>query len=257
MIRFASLGSGSEGNGLIVESGTTRILVDCGFNMAETVRRLARLGLEPADLAAILITHEHDDHAGGVARLARRYDLPVYLTYGTLAAMGSRGSTIPRLCLIDSHRPFAICDLEVHPYPVPHDAREPSQFVFSDGDRRLGLLTDTGESTPHIQRMLSGIDALVLECNHELELLMNNDRYPPGLKRRISGRLGHLDNATAARIIGGIDCSRLQHFIAAHLSAQNNTPELARAAMAAALACEPAWVCIATQSDGVDWRQIT
>jgi phosphoribosyl 1,2-cyclic phosphodiesterase len=255
MIRFASLGSGSDGNGLIVECESTRILVDCGFNVAETVRRLARLGLEPGDLAAILITHEHDDHAGGVARLARRYEVPVYLTYGTLLAMGPQGSMIPRFTLIDSHSPFAIGDLEVHPYPVPHDAREPSQFVFSDGDRRLGLLTDTGDSTPHIQRMLSGIDALVLECNHDLDLLMNGP-YPPSLKRRIAGRLGHLDNGTAARIVGGLDCSRLQHFIAAHLSAQNNTPELARAAMAAALKCDAAWVCIATQGEGIDWRQI-
>jgi phosphoribosyl 1,2-cyclic phosphodiesterase len=256
MMRFASLGSGSDGNGLLVECDNTRILVDCGFNIAETTLRLARRGLEPGDLAAILITHEHDDHAGGVARLARRYDLPVYLTYGTLVAMGTRGSKIPRLSLIDSHTPFAIGDLEVHPYPVPHDAREPSQFVFSDGDRRLGLLTDTGGSTPHIQRMLSGIDALVLECNHDLDLLMNGP-YPPSLKRRISGRLGHLDNATAAGILGGIDCSHFQHFIAAHLSAQNNTPDLARTAMATALNCDPAWICIATQGDGVDWRQIT
>ena len=162
MMRFASLGSGSEGNGLLVESGATRILVDCGFRLSETVRRLARLGLAPSDLAAVLVTHEHDDHVGGVARFARRYDLPVYLTYGTLVALGLRGSMMPRVSLIDSHSPFAIGDLEVHPYPVPHDAREPSQFVFSDGDRRLGLLTDTGDSTPHIERMLSGIDALVL-----------------------------------------------------------------------------------------------
>lgn len=255
-MRFASLGSGSEGNGLIVESGATRVLVDCGFNVTETLARLARLDLAPTDLAAILVTHEHDDHAGGVARLAGRYDLPVYLTYGTLSAMGPRGCALSRICLIDSHHPFTIADLEIHPYPVPHDAREPAQFVFSDGDRRLGLLTDAGESTPHIQCMLTGIDALVLECNHELDLLMSNHRYPLSLKRRISGRLGHLDNATSAGILSGIDCSKLQHFIAAHLSAQNNTPELARGAMAAALSCEPAWVGIATQRDGLQWRAI-
>jgi phosphoribosyl 1,2-cyclic phosphodiesterase len=256
LIRFASLGSGSEGNGLIVESGTTRLLVDCGFNMQECVRRLARLGLEPAALAAILVTHEHDDHACGVPRFARRHELPVYLTYGTLVAMGPAAAMIPRVSLIDGHSPFAIGDLEVHPFPVPHDAREPAQFVFSDGDMRLGLLTDVGESTPHIQRMLSGIDALMLECNHDLELLMKGP-YPPSLKRRISSRFGHLDNGTAARILGGLDCSRLQHFIAAHLSAQNNTPELARSAMAAALNCEEAWVGIATQSEGLCWRDVT
>ena len=255
MIRFASLGSGSEGNGLIVEAGSTRILIDCGFNLAETKARLARLGLEPGHLAAVLITHEHEDHASGVARLARRYDLPVYLTYGTLMALGPTGAMLAQVNVIDGYTPFVIGDLEVHPYPVPHDAREPAQYVFSDGDRRLGLLTDTGDSTPHIEHMLSGLDALVLECNHDLDLLMNGP-YPPTLKRRIAGRYGHLDNATSARLVGGIDCSRLQHFIAAHLSAQNNTPDLARAAMSAALNCAPDWITIATQGDGLSWRDI-
>jgi phosphoribosyl 1,2-cyclic phosphodiesterase len=252
-MRFASLGSGSEGNGLIVESGKTRLLVDCGFGLNETVMRLGRLGIEPTGIAAILVTHEHDDHADGVPRFARRYDLPVYLTYGTLVSLGAAGSMMPRVSLIDSHTPFAIGDVEVHPYPVPHDAREPAQFVFSDGDLRLGLLTDTGDSTPHIERMLSGLEALILECNHDLDLLMNG-AYPPTLKRRISSRYGHLDNATAARILGGIDCSRLQHFIAAHLSAQNNTPELARMAASTALGCEPSWIGIASQSEGLSWR---
>ena len=255
-MRFASLGSGSEGNGLLVESGGTRLLVDCGFRLSDTVARLARLGLAPSDLAAILITHEHDDHAGGVARLARRHELPVYLTYGTLVALGADGSMLPQVSLIDSHSPFVVGDIEVHPYPVPHDAREPSQFVFSDGDVRLGLLTDAGDDTPHIRNMLSGIDALVLECNHDLELLMNGP-YPPTLKRRISSRYGHLDNQTSARILAGIDCSRLQHFVAAHLSAQNNTPELARAAVSSALGCDPAWIAIATQSEGFAWRDIS
>lgn len=254
-MRFASLGSGSDGNGLIVEAGATRILIDCGFNLTETVTRLGRLGLAPGDLAAVLVTHEHEDHACGVARLARRFELPVYLTYGTLMAFSPGRSLLAQVHLTDGHTPFVIGDLEVHPYPVPHDAREPAQYVFSDGDRRLGLLTDTGDSTPHIQRMLSGLDALMLECNHDLELLMNGP-YPPMLKRRIAGRYGHLDNATAARILGGIDCSHLQHFIAAHLSAQNNTPELARAAVAGALNCEPEWISVATQREGLPWRDV-
>ena len=256
MIRFASLGSGSEGNGLLVEAGATCVLVDCGFNLTETKTRLARLGLEPGALAAVLITHEHDDHASGVARLARRYEIPVYLTYGTLIALGPDREMLPQINVIDGHSPFVIGDLEVHPYPVPHDAREPAQYVFSDGDRRLGLLTDTGDSTPHIQRMLSGLDALMLECNHDLDLLMNGP-YPHSLKRRISGRYGHLDNATSAKILSGIDCSRLQHFIAAHLSAQNNTPDLARAAVSAALNCAADWITVATQREGLAWRDVT
>jgi len=256
VIRFASLGSGSEGNGLLVEAGSTRLLIDCGFNLGETKARLARLGLDPSDLAAVLVTHEHEDHASGVARLARRYELPVYLTYGTLMALGPDRAMLPNVKVIDGHTPFVIGDLELHPYPVPHDAREPAQYVFSDGDRRLGLLTDTGDSTPHIQRMLSGLDALVLECNHDLELLMNGP-YPPTLKRRIAGKFGHLDNDTSARIVGGIDCSRLQHFVAAHLSLQNNTPDLARAAICAALNCAAEWITIATQREGLDWRDVS
>ena len=255
MMRFASLGSGSQGNALVVEAGSTRLLLDCGFGIRDTEARLARLGLKADDLDAIIVTHEHDDHVGGVARLARKYELPVYLTHGTLTALDGARSRIAQITLIDSHTPFAIGDIEVRPYPVPHDAREPAQFVFSDGGASLGMLTDTGSSTPHIESMLSGLDALVLECNHDLDLLAKGS-YPPYLKQRISGRLGHLDNETAARLLASLDCSRLQHLIAAHLSQQNNTPELARAAMAQALGCEPEWIAVADQQDGFDWREL-
>jgi phosphoribosyl 1,2-cyclic phosphodiesterase len=254
MIRFASLGSGSEGNGLLVEAGRSRVLLDCGFSVAETVRRLGRLGVAPETLDAILVTHEHDDHVGGVGRFSRRFGTPVYLTYGTHAAAGcgELGETV----VIDSHTPFAVGDLEVMPYPVPHDAREPTQFVFGDGAVRLGVLTDAGEPTPHIEQMLSGLDALVLECNHDLTLLRNS-AYPERLKERISGRLGHLDNGQAAQILSGIDRSGLQHVVAAHLSQKNNRPELAIDALAGALGCEPGWVSVATQAHGFDWRCVT
>ena len=253
MIRFASLGSGSEGNGLLVEAGRSRVLLDCGFSVTETVRRLGRLGVEPETLDAILVTHEHDDHVGGVGRFSRRFGTPVYLTYGThaAAACGELGEVV----VIDSHTPFAVGDLEVLPYPVPHDAREPTQFVFGDGDARLGVLTDAGEPTPHIERMLSGLDALVIECNHDLALLRNS-AYPERLKERISGRLGHLDNSQAAQILANIDRSSLQHVVAAHLSQKNNRPELAVDALAAALGCESDWVSVATQTHGFDWRCI-
>jgi phosphoribosyl 1,2-cyclic phosphodiesterase len=255
MMRFASLGSGSSGNALLVEVADTRILLDCGFGLNEARARLSRLGLEFGDLDAILITHEHDDHAGGVARLARRYDLAVYLTYGTLGAMGADGETLPRTVIIDNHSPFTVGDIEVRPYPVPHDAREPAQFVFGDGNVRLGVLTDTGEATPHIAQMLSGLDALMIECNHDREMLASGP-YPARLKERIAGRLGHLDNGATAELVRGIDCGRLQHVIAAHLSQQNNTPELARAALAGALNCASEWITIATQDEGFAWREI-
>ncbi len=255
MMRFASLGSGSQGNALVLEVGNTRLLLDCGFSVGETAARLARLELEPGDLDAVVVTHEHDDHIGGVARLARTHDLPVYLTYGTLSALGSACLGIAEITTIDSHAPFSIGDVEVRPYPVPHDAREPAQFVFGDGAKRLGVLTDTGSSTPHIEAMLSGLDALVLECNHDLDLLMSGS-YPPSLKRRIASRFGHLDNGTAAQLLASVDCSRLQHLIAAHLSQQNNTPELARTAAAQALNCAPEWIGIASQDEGFGWREI-
>lgn len=254
-MRFCCLGSGSEGNGLVVESGSTRILIDCGFAVSETVLRLARNGIEPESLAAVVVTHEHADHLGGVPRFAARFGLPVWLTHGTLAAANGRLGAVQSLRAFDGHDPFVIDDLAVAPIPVPHDAREPVQFVFGDGARRLGLLTDLGVSTPHVVACLSGCDALVLECNHDPELLANSD-YPAALKARIAGRHGHLANNAAAELLRGIDRSRLQHVFAAHLSRQNNRPEFARAALAGALGCTSDWVGIAEQDTGFGWRDI-
>jgi phosphoribosyl 1,2-cyclic phosphodiesterase len=254
-MRFASLGSGSRGNALLVESGGTRVLLDCGFGLSEVTSRLSRLGLDASSLDAIIVTHEHGDHSGGVAKLAARFDVPVYLTRGTLSALGAEGRSMPNRILIDPYTAFAIDGLEVTPFPVPHDAREPVQFVLSDGALRLGVLTDTGQPTPHITQALSGVDALMLECNHDLDLLMSGP-YTAQLKSRIAGRLGHLANAAAAEIVRAMDCSRLKHVVAAHLSQQNNTPELARAALAGALGCAPEWIGVATQENGFGWREI-
>lgn len=254
MIRFASLGSGSAGNALLVDCGATCVLVDCGFNQRETLRRLGRLKRDIGDISAILVTHEHGDHAGGVFALARRHGLAVWLTHGTLAACQHLAEGV-EICLFDSHAAFAIGTLEITPYPVPHDAREPVQYVFSDGHRRLGLLTDAGEVTQHIRDMLSGVDGLILECNHDAVLLAAS-AYPPALKRRISGRLGHLENEAAAGLLREIDRRRLQHVVAAHLSERNNRPDLARGALAGALGCSEDWVGVASQSEGFAWRQL-
>ena len=256
-MRFASLGSGSAGNGLVVEAQATRLLLDCGFSLRDTAMRLGRLGLAPEQLSGIVLTHEHDDHACGVFRLAARYRIPVWLTHGTLTMVERY---LPKSCdftmhLIDSHVPFSAGDLQVHPFPVPHDAREPVQYVFSDGARKLGVLTDLGTSTAHIQTMLSGCDALALECNHDLDMLMNGP-YARPLKQRVSSRLGHLDNASSAALLARLDNSRLQHIVAAHLSAKNNTPALARKALSDVLGCAAEWVEIADQAMGFSWRQI-
>lgn len=256
-LRFASIGSGSKGNCLVAEAGGTRVLLDCGLAPRETERRLGRIGLAPADLAGILVTHEHDDHAGQAYPFAALHRLPVWLTYGTQAALAESGK-LPggvETRTIDGRTAFAIGDIEVGPYTVPHDAREPVQFVLSDGAFRLGVLTDIGASTAHVEATLSRCDALVLECNHDLDLLWAGD-YPKWLKERISGPFGHLDNGSSERLLAALDRTRLKHVIAAHLSQQNNRPELAREALARAMGCESAWIGLATQEEGFGWREL-
>ena len=254
-MRFASLGSGSEGNGLVVDSGGTRILIDCGFGVRDTKKRLARLGLSPSSLDAILVTHEHADHIGGVPAFAAKYGIPVWATFGTLAVVSERFEGMEGVYGFDSHERFAIGALEIQPVTVPHDAREPVQYVVGDGARRLGVLTDIGASTAHVEACLSGCDALVLECNHDLGMLADGG-YPPSLKQRIASRFGHLHNEAAADLLARIDTSRLVHIIAAHLSRENNTPALASVALATALNCATAWIGIANQFTGFDWREM-
>jgi len=254
-VKFASLGSGSEGNALLVEASsgttTTRVLLDCGFSGKEVERRLARLNCRAEDLDAIVITHEHTDHIGSALTLARRWSIPLHMSWGTARAIGADEADVD-LHVLWGDESVAIGDLSVLPYTVPHDAREPLQYVFSDGACRLGVLTDVGVSTPHITSVLSGCDALVLESNHDVGMLAAS-RYPPSLKARIGGTHGHLNNEAAAAILASLDRSRLRHLVAAHLSQQNNLPHLAQAALAAALGASAIDVVVATQAEGFDW----
>ncbi|MGA8051365.1 MAG: MBL fold metallo-hydrolase [Burkholderiales bacterium] len=256
-MRFASLASGSKGNCLVAEARDSRVLLDCGLSPRETERRLARLGLAPDELSGILVTHEHDDHSAGVFAFAATHRIAVYLTRGTLRALEESGKALPEVetHVIDARAAFQIGDLEVQPFTVPHDAREPVQFVISDGAVRLGVLTDIGAPTRHVEQTLSGCDALVLECNHDGEMLWGGG-YPRWLKERIGGPFGHLANDQAETLLAALERSRLKHVIGAHLSQQNNRPELARAALARALGCEESWVAIATQNEGFGWREL-
>jgi phosphoribosyl 1,2-cyclic phosphodiesterase len=240
----------------VVEAGETRLLLDCGFSVKETVLRLNRLGLQAEQLSGILITHEHDDHARGAFKLAARYQVPVWTTYGTYTMCQRYLPAQPlTVHMIDAHTTFAVQDIEVMPYPVPHDAREPAQFVFSDGARRFGVLTDVGSVTPHIVAMLQGCDGLLLECNHDLEMLRTGP-YAHSLKKRVGGWLGHLDNQSSAALLAQLDNSKLKHLVAAHLSEKNNTPALAQQALSAVLQCAADWVQIASQQQGLDWRAL-
>jgi phosphoribosyl 1,2-cyclic phosphodiesterase len=257
-VRFASLGSGSEGNALLVEaqSGatTTRVLLDCGFSGKEVERRLARLGASAEGLDAILITHEHSDHIGSALTLARKWSIPLYMSWGTARAVGADEADVD-LQVLWGDEAVAIGDLSILPYTVPHDAREPLQYVLSNGASRLGVLTDVGTATPHISAVLSGCDALVLECNHDVQMLAGS-RYPQSLKARIGGNHGHLNNEAAAEILASLDRSRLRHLVAAHLSQQNNSPELARAAVAGVLGAAPTEVVVASQGEGFAWLSL-
>ena len=256
-MRFASLASGSSGNCLVAEADRTVVLIDCGLSLTETERRLARLGLEPSQVSAILITHEHSDHAAGSFEFAAAHRVTVYLTHGTLGALKAEGKALDGVCcsMVNGRQSYFIDGMQLTPFTVPHDAREPVQYVLSDGAARLGVITDIGISTPHVEKMLSGLDALVLECNYDHDLLWNGG-YPRWLKERIAGPFGHLDNRESARLLSAVDRSKLKHVIGAHLSQQNNRPQLARAALARALGCAESWVSLATQDDGFDWRVI-
>lgn len=257
MLRFAMLGSGSKGNATLIEHGGTRVLVDCGFNLRETEMRLLRLGVEPASLAAILVTHEHGDHLAGVGRLARKHRVPVWMTYGTHRVWAD--AKVPHLIRFSPHQRFEIGSLAIEPYPVPHDAQEPCQYVIGAGigaaSRRIGILSDAGHLSPHMRSVLADCDALMLECNHDPQLLRDGP-YPDSLKWRVGGDRGHLSNAQAAALLHGYAQQRLQHLVLTHLSETNNRPELALQAVRAVLGGDHAGLRCAHQEHGVEWCEV-
>lgn len=254
-MKFASLGSGSEGNALLIsaQSGSIRttVMLDCGFGLRETEERLARRGLSPSELQGIIVTHEHHDHVGGVFKFARRHRTPVWLSYGTWQAVKDKCEGVSLHICRDGEL-FVIGELEILPYTVPHDAREPLQYRASDGRATLGVLTDAGHATPHMIDMLHGCDALLLECNHDVKML-EQSHYPPSLKQRVGGPLGHLSNDTASEILGAIDQCRLKKVVGAHLSRHNNTPTLAHEALRRGIRNTETQVLLACQQQGFDW----
>lgn len=258
MLRVCSLGSGSGGNALVVEARDglflTRVLVDNGFSVKQLGRRVERAGLSLRDIDAIIVTHEHSDHVGGVARFACKAGIPVYCSRGTARSSGLDESGV-ELHHIRAGSRVEIGPLAVDPYAVPHDAAEPLQFVFSDGDRRAGLLTDAGQCSDIIVQALQRVHALLLECNHD-ETMLHSGSYPHFLKTRIGGSLGHLSNNQAAKILRKLDCSQLVWIAAAHLSKVNNSPFLAQLSLSVALDCQPNDIAVADQDDGLAWRAV-
>ena len=258
MIRFCSLGSGSSGNATVVEAtsgiSTTRLLVDAGFSLRELETRLVRAGLGACDLDAIFVTHEHGDHVGCAVAMAARYELPLWMSRGTWRTLGEPVAPAGLRFARDDES-IAVGDLELLPFTVAHDAAEPLQLRCSDGSVRLVILTDLGSITTHMLDRVSGCNALVLECNHDVAMLAAS-RYPPSLKARIGGRLGHLSNATATDVLHHCVNARLKHIVAAHLSRENNRPEIARAALAAGSGGTSQDIVVADPLRGFDWLSL-
>ena len=252
-MRFASLGSGSKGNATLVQAGETTLMIDCGFSLRETTRRMQRLGLSPDQLQGVLVTHEHGDHCSGVGRLSAKYGIPVYLTHGT-ASTGRIGGAHQLNCFNADDR-FAIGDIDVQTVTVPHDAAEPCQFRLAAGGRSLGILTDLGCITPHVVGQYHECHSLLLEFNHDLEMLMAGE-YPPQLKRRVGGDWGHLNNNQAADLLRQLDCTeQLRHLVVAHISEKNNSRDRAERVLAQVMG-SMAPVVWAEQAEGFGWLDV-
>jgi len=228
MLQIAALGSGSSGNSLLVRSGGTTLLIDCGFTMKETIARMHHLGVTPSELSAVLVSHEHGDHVKGVGPLSRKFGLPVWCTHGTYN--GARDNRFSSVRLFNAHEPFVIDGITIDPFPTPHDAAESCQFVFSVNNARFANVTDLGACTPHVKAMLTGVNALVVECNYDNDMLRNGP-YPPSLQARIRSDYGHLGNEQAGLLMKELDHPELQHILLGHLSEQNNSDAAALATM--------------------------
>ncbi|MBV8620867.1 MAG: MBL fold metallo-hydrolase [Curvibacter sp.] len=257
-MRFRSLASGSAGNATLVEAGPTasptRLLVDCGPGLRNLEQRLTQAGAPPETLDALFITHEHTDHIGCATALARRHSIPLWMSRGTWQAIGEPPLG-ELLHFARDQQPIALGPLQLQPLTVPHDAQEPLQLVCLEGSRKLGLLTDLGHITPHVLEQLAGCHALLLEANHDADLLARSS-YPAFLKRRVAGPWGHLENRASAQALGQLRHPALHCVVAAHLSERNNHPGLVRACLAAALDWSEQDIQVATQLEGTDWLEV-
>jgi phosphoribosyl 1,2-cyclic phosphodiesterase len=237
-MKFCVLGSGSKGNATYLESGETRILIDAGMSGIELQRRLATIGVELLEIDAILVTHEHNDHVHGVGVLSRRAKIPVYANPATFSAASRTVGKLSSSNEFETGASFQIRNLEIHPFSISHDAQDPVGFRISDGRVSFGYCTDTGKVSQLIRHRLASCKGLVLESNHDIEMLQNGT-YPPYLKQRIRSSQGHLDNEEASLFLKELLHEKLEHVVLAHLSEENNDPEIAYHAAMAALGKNP------------------
>ncbi|NVJ67012.1 MAG: MBL fold metallo-hydrolase [Gammaproteobacteria bacterium] len=251
--KVASLGSGSKGNATLISAGQTHLLIDCGFTVKETLKRFEKLEFDSSSLTAILVTHEHQDHIKGAGALSRRLSIPVYATQGTFLS-GKLGDN-SHYQRISPFEDLSINDLSIEAFSVPHDAREPCQFVIEFQDKRLGIVSDLGSITRPIVEKLSSCHALLLEMNHDYEMLMAGP-YPYSLKKRVGGSLGHLNNQQSMDLLQQLDRDKLEFVVATHLSEQNNCPELVASLLAENLKDSQVRYQVACQQRGLNWTSI-
>ncbi len=223
-MRFCVLASGSKGNATFVESGTTRLLIDAGLSGKAIEARLAAIGVDPATLAAILVTHEHQDHVCGVGVLSRRFNLPVFANQATIAAAGKGLAKLAACHPFATGTTFSFQDLVIHPFAISHDAAEPVGFILDDGCCLLGYCTDTGTVSHLMRHRLARCHGLILESNHD-PLLLKTGPYSEALKQRVRSNVGHLTNREAAELIAALRHEAFQHVVLAHISETNNRPE--------------------------------
>ena len=228
-MKFCSLGSGSSGNSYLVSKNNTNLLVDCGFSVTELERRMVYRKIQPSEITAIFLTHEHDDHSKGAFAFADKYNKPIYLTYGTLKMCHKRikksyDLTINVISPLDS---LKLNDFMIYIIPVPHDAREPVQFKFESEKITLAIITDLGFGNRELINSIQQINALILESNHD-ENLLDQSSYPKNLKERIRSNYGHLSNEESLGILKKLNLDNLKWLGAAHLSKENNSPELVK-----------------------------
>jgi len=228
-LKFCSLASGSSGNCLYLKAGDTAILVDAGISCKKICEGLAKIGEDPCNIKACFVTHDHSDHIKGVPVLLRKYRIPVFATGGTLTAIAlSDKKELPRELMYElkPDREVGIGELKIMPFRISHDAADPVCYTIKHGDKKLGMATDLGEFTDYTVKHLLGSNALYVEANHDVNMLMMGP-YPYQLKLRIDSPIGHLSNEACADLVTRLLCKELHTVMLAHISADNNFEELA------------------------------
>jgi len=243
---FSVLGSGSKGNSLYIESEATAILIDAGFSGKEMAVRLQSIGRSVEDLDAIFVTHEHHDHIHGVGVLARRYQIPVYSNYGTMQSGEKILGKLPRHCEFETGATVDTKDLQVRSFSVSHDATDPVGFIVDSGRTILACCTDTGKVSRLVQQRLAGCNVLILEFNHDLQMLKEGP-YSAALQQRVRSDHGHLSNEDAADFLQTLVHDQLQFVILGHLSGTNNRPDLALRAARNVIGETPVHLRVASQ----------